>query len=718
MKNKIIIKKKIKKHYLNKIPPPYNNFKPNNPNLKIILSKNSQPKLNTDNNFKDSLDENVSSSRTNLLIPDSLNNSKTSIIINSDEIYSKINNDKKRNSNSAGKDNEKTPDTKKIDYRYYTNYPIRDFLTNKDNCNNNESYFYWLATYDKLIKRKKIIKILNYYYKENKYKESDIKEKLTIIKDFEIFFPKNSNKPLIKYSKNGYIFVKLYLLTLNDINIILSYINRLTLDIPRNILEKSRKKGNFEIITDEKNNNITYNLLYFIGSYMNFNIFAFSSSYEEEINSNDSYNYNNPDLLKKDINQKMPNSKKIAKFIKLLLQNFPKYKTDFFICYLLAKIKFRNFSEKSNEIKSYLYNKNTNTNYKNKKLNSNSLAEVATNSLSYLSKSIVVSNGYNATEVKTNTNLFEINEKKYHTVHKFSFMFKNSSTTKSKSSTNKKFSENIKKIKKNRSLNKNIRNFTINNSNKMRNKENQFNSYTNKIKFPNKIKTDLKQNLNLKTTFAFINNININKSISTQNKNKNKSNKKRAIGKINGIGNNSLTKKTINKSSSLSKNFNNFITYNSKNNITINSIHKKYKKSIPQPSICYNKNAAKKFYSNSDKNKIDTNNILTKKSRSKGAIKKKSLTKNKNKKNTNSIIGSIKTSFRIDKKPTEIRALTEKNSNIRKYGINRGVYVVDRRMKTDIEDDDSSFITKKAISKDDKENFNTPSKKKKMVYYC
>ena len=64
-------------------------------------------------------------------------------------------------------------------------------------------------------------------------------------------------------------------------------------------------------------------------------------------------------------------------------------------------------------------------------------------------------------------------------------------------------------------------------------------------------------------------------------------------------------------------------------------------------------------------------------------------------------------------KPTEIRALTEKNSNIRKYGINRGVYVVDRRMKTDIEDDDSSFITKKAISIDDKENFNTTSKKKK-----
>ena len=721
MENNISIKDKVKKYCLNKIPSPYRNFKVNNSNLKLIVLKNNHQKINDENNFKDSLDENISSSRTNLLIPDSLNNSKTSIIVNSEEIYSAFNDDNKNNLNPFDKDNDKTENTKKIDYRYYTNYPIKDYLTNKDNCNNNESHFFWLATYDKLIKRKKIMKILNYYYKENKLNETDIKEKLMIIKDFEIFFPKNSNKPLIKYSKNGCIFVKLYLLTLNDMNIILSYINRLTLEISRNILDKTRKKGNFEIITDKKSNNFTYNLLYYLGSYMNFNIFAFSSSFKEEVNTNDSKNYNNIGLVKNEINQKMPNSKKLAKFIKLLLQNFPKYKTDFFICYLLSKIKFQNFNEKSNEIKSYLYkNNNNNINNKNKVIDSNNLAEVTTNSLSYMSKSVVFQKGYNTIEIKKNSDLFEINEKKYNTVHKSPLLPKNSHGLKSKRDPNKKNSENYKNTKNNCSLNKNIQNQKLKDASKLKGKKNQ-NNYTNKIKFHSKIKTEVKDNLNLKTNLMFISNIKKNKSISI--KNNNKLSKKKPIGKINiklgNITNKSLMKKQINKSSSLSRNFNNFAVYNNKNNIKINSLKNKYKKSIPQPSICYNKNVAKEFYCYSDKyRKYENNLFVSKQEHLKDAIKKQSFSKNINKKKLNSIIGSIKTSFRIDKKQTEIRAFTESNSNMRKYGINRGVYVVDRRMKTDIEDDDSSFITKRNISGDEKENFNTPSKKKKMIYYC
>ena len=100
------------------------------------------------------------------------------------------------------------------------------------------------------MKKQKVIKILNYYYKKNKYKENDIKEKLMQIKDFDIYFPNNSNVPLIQYSKNNLIFVKLYLLTLENINIILSYINRIKININCNDIDKLIKKENYQIISD------------------------------------------------------------------------------------------------------------------------------------------------------------------------------------------------------------------------------------------------------------------------------------------------------------------------------------------------------------------------------------------------------------------------------------------------------------------------------------
>jgi hypothetical protein len=107
---------------------------------------------NNKSTLKDSLDENISESKINILIPDSLNNTRRSIIENIS--------DKKRN------ENEKTEEeTKKIDYRYYTNYPIKDFIDKNIINNNNinkEGKKYWLATYDTMMKKEKIIKILNY----------------------------------------------------------------------------------------------------------------------------------------------------------------------------------------------------------------------------------------------------------------------------------------------------------------------------------------------------------------------------------------------------------------------------------------------------------------------------------------------------------------------------------------------------------------------------
>ena len=73
----------------------------------------------------------------------------------------------------------------------------------------------------------------------------------------------------------------------------------------------------------------------------------------------------------------------------------------------------------------------------------------------------------------------------------------------------------------------------------------------------------------------------------------------------------------------------------------------------------------------------------------------------------------------INIKSTSKNKIKERNSN------NRGIYVVDRRIKTDIEDDDDSslilFKSKKKgnFNEDDDsiEEFMTPQRKKRTKYY-
>ena len=90
-------------------------------------------------------------------------------------------------------------DTNRIDYRIYPKIP--EIETNKENK------YYWLATYDKLMKKQKILKILNYYTEvvNSKIKEKELndeqfnfKEKSMIIPGFEIYFLENFNKPFIR----------------------------------------------------------------------------------------------------------------------------------------------------------------------------------------------------------------------------------------------------------------------------------------------------------------------------------------------------------------------------------------------------------------------------------------------------------------------------------------------------------------------------------------
>ena len=128
-----------------------------------------------------------------------------------------------------------------------------------------------------------------------------------------------------------------------------------------------------------------YPLLYYLGNYMNLAIFSFSNySYNSLYNENNNdTNINIEDSTNNQI-QTYPSSKKLAKYIKLLMLNFPgkKYNFDFFIFYAIANIKFCNFSQKYLEINEILnsYNISKDINYennenKNKTDNNNKISE-------------------------------------------------------------------------------------------------------------------------------------------------------------------------------------------------------------------------------------------------------------------------------------------------------------------------------------------------------
>jgi hypothetical protein len=286
--------------------------------------------------------------------------------------------------------------TNKIDYRYIKKCPIKEiistFKNDEENNINNDQQYFWFATYDKLMKTKHLIKILNYYnnkpfdLQSNNNINLSLKEKTLIVKDFEIYFYENSNKPLIRYAKGGTIYTKLYLLSLKEISLIFSYINRIEYKIDYDKLNYLQKKGEYEIVTDNNNGIILpYRLIYCLGKYMNINIFSFSNNIElnlhlDEIsfdkkqrissytvlnNNNDDDNYfsnenihdnnkmNNTNINR--FNYKLPNSKKIAKLIKIINLNFPDFSIEDIINYLIPENKYINSITKINEIKNIFF---------------------------------------------------------------------------------------------------------------------------------------------------------------------------------------------------------------------------------------------------------------------------------------------------------------------------------------------------------------------------
>ena len=257
------------------------------------------------------------------------------------------------NSNEKKEYKDEDEDTNKIDYRYYPKIPEIE-----GNKNNNNPY-YWLATYDKLMKKTKIVKILNYYsdslshkdseifviedensdYKEEEFKvrikkmneKYNFKEKTMIVQGYELYFVKKHGKPFIQQKKGGKLFIKLYLLNLEQINQIFSYINRLEYKQYINNLQSFSERNSFKKIQTFNKSIYNYSTIFCLGTFMNTNIYTFSHSPNKNMEEN--YNYTINDL---------PSSNKIAKIIKSLMINFPDFSKQYFIDYLM-KPKDKNY---------------------------------------------------------------------------------------------------------------------------------------------------------------------------------------------------------------------------------------------------------------------------------------------------------------------------------------------------------------------------------------
>jgi len=234
--------------------------------------------------------------------------------------------------------------TKKINYKYYSDCPtIRTGISCINEYNNkSKDEYYWFAAYDKLIKTRKLLKIFSFYNiastdsisfgNDKLYNDfSQIKEKKLEIKNYEIYYIKsNDNKPFIRKSEGNLIHAKLYLLNLKQLNMIFSYINKIEYDDYLQTLDNIKEKDKCINIVKEKNLNINYPTIYCLGSFMNIGIYSFSRC----IKDNEILNLNNSIEL-----NLIPNSKKIAKLIKILLMNFPEYSKEYFIDYIFNYIK-------------------------------------------------------------------------------------------------------------------------------------------------------------------------------------------------------------------------------------------------------------------------------------------------------------------------------------------------------------------------------------------
>lgn len=327
----------------------------------------------------------------------------------------------------------KVENTKKIDYRFYKNYPLKKifpFLLNPK-----EEEYYWLATYDKLFKKKKLFKIFSFYNiasrasialgNEGIYNDfSKIKEKKLKLKNYELYFIEKHNKPFIRKCEDKYIYVKLYLLTLKQINMIFSYLNRIEFKEYINNLNNLYQKDSYKKIDYIENNNenkhINYSAIYYLGTYMNIKIFGFSRI-ENEDDIKDNYNIGVDNY---------PNSKKIAKLIKLLMINFPEYTKEHFINYIFNDshnngLNKKMLADKKNEINHLLISKKKSI-YKANSKNGSIMQSIVSGIPEFSFSPYFSSNTYNK-NVNTNHNFKIINSNTNNNINKLGTISYNAS---------------------------------------------------------------------------------------------------------------------------------------------------------------------------------------------------------------------------------------------------------------------------------------------------
>lgn len=265
---------------------------------------------------------------------------------------------------SNKKDDKDSPEiqksTSKIDYRHYKKYPIKEIFPLKK-LDGEKEKLYWLVTYDKLIKAKNIVKILNYnIIDDNKnqinskpiYTESSLKIKTMKISQFEIFFVKGYDKPFVRPNgnKNSFILAKLYLLTNKEINKIINFINRTDDKINIEKYKSITKRDLFQYIGTNKNYDINLNInypycyIYYLGKFMNISMYLFTNSFDyiQENNINNNLIYS------------LPSSKKLYKLIKIIIKSFPEYNPEYIINNIIKYDLYSNSKEKKYEIFKYL----------------------------------------------------------------------------------------------------------------------------------------------------------------------------------------------------------------------------------------------------------------------------------------------------------------------------------------------------------------------------
>ena len=240
-----------------------------------------------------------------------------------------------------------------IDFRYYNYkyYPVNQIVQKKKS--NNEE-LYWFVTYDKLIKTKNILRILNYnncndknkYNSINIYTESDLKITTLKIPNYELFFVKGYDRPFVKPNKNSFIFTKLYLLTKNEINKILNFINRIEDKIDIDKYLSNIKQNIYQYIDFNTNNNTNsdinypYCYIYYLGKFMNISMLLFTNTF----NYIQNYNKNN------NLIYSLPSTKKLYKLIKIIIKSFPEYSPDTIINNIIKNDLYSNSIEMKNDV--------------------------------------------------------------------------------------------------------------------------------------------------------------------------------------------------------------------------------------------------------------------------------------------------------------------------------------------------------------------------------